>query len=296
MPVSKPAIGVFWFVVHCWLFSVISTITKHLMLGGIPLFEILAFQNGGACLLMLPLAWKAREAIRRDSLIWGVARACTWFAATLLFFQATQTVPMPQAITLTFAVPLLTTILAVVFLKERLRWRRVVALVVGFIGVVIVLHPWTENFNPAAFGVLGASALWSVTDILIKGQKRVDSPALATFLFCGASFLMALPFAVMQGVMPEGNNLLWLLLLGGLAAANISTVFLSFRYAELSLLMPFMFTELLFVALLAWLVFDEALTTHTVIGGLVITASATYIAWREKRAHREAARAVQTSA
>lgn len=285
---NNPIAGISWFVLHCLIFAFISVITKILMKQGMHVFEIVFFQTliGSAILLPRIIISHLNE-IGELSYKIQISRSVLWVAATILFFYSTKYIPVGRAIAITCTVPLFTSILAMIFLKEKPHLRRIIALIIGFIGMLIVIKPGFESFEAASLLVIAASFMWSMTDIMIKIVGKIHHPFVNTFYFTVFCAISTLPIVLLVWQTPTSVQLLWLTLLAVLFVANMLSITKAYECCDLSIVMPFVFTEIIFVTALAYLIFGEVIKFSTAVGSIIIIVSSTYIAYRErlKRGH-----------
>lgn len=280
--------GIFWFIVHCLCFSLISVITKQLM-DHLPLFEIIFFQTCfGSILLLVYILPTFKASFTLQHTYMHASRALLWVLATVMYFYAVQYVVLAKAVAVSFSVPLFTSLMAVVWLKERLYGRRMLALVIGVVGMLIVIQPGIRGYEPETLWVVGASFLWSITDIMIKILGRTYHPVVQTFYFSIFSALCCLPIALLYWKMPNVQDMVWLGLLAAVFVVNIITVSKSYQQADLTVLMPFAFTQLVFSALMAYGMFGEVMTMTTLIGASIILASTSYMTYMERKKMRVA--------
>ncbi len=292
---NDPVAGISWFICHCLMFALISIVTKLLQKGGMHIFEIVFFQTFFGALILLPwIAYSHTAEIKLFAYKAHIYRAVAWVAATILFFNATNTIPIGRAIAISFAVPLFTTLLAVIFLKEKLNPPLIIALICGFIGMLLIIRPGFDSFETASLLVVIAAFLWSSTDIMIKMAAKINHAVINTFYFALLAAICTLPMAFLVWQTPGFTQILWLSLLALLFVTNIFSITKSYEYADLTILMPFVFTELIFVAVLAYFVFGEIISIATAIGSGIIIISTSYITYRERvsRRHTVAAQAL----
>lgn len=250
---------------------------------GFPVLEIVFFQTLFGAILLLPrIILRHIQGIKALSYKLQILRAFFWSMATICFFYATTVIPMGRAIAISFAVPLFTSILAVIFLKEKLHFRRLTALICGFIGMMIIIRPGFDSFEMASFLVVAASFMWSMTDIMIKLVGKTHHVFVNTFYFSVFGAICTLPMALFVWQTPSSIQFLWLILLSVLFVANMASITKAYEYGDLTVMMPFVFTELVFVATLAYFIFGEVIYTSTVIGSAIIIFSSSYIAYRER--------------
>ncbi len=283
---NNPILGIMWFIVHCLMFAFIAIITKILMNGGLHILEIVFFQTLFGTIILLPrIITHHVRGIKTLSYKLQISRAFLWSLATICFFYAIQVIPVGRAIAISFAVPLFTSILAVIFLKEKLHMRRIIALICGFVGMMIIIRPGFESFEMASFLVVAASFMWSMTDIMIKIVGRTHHVIVNTFYFSLFGAVCTLPMALFVWHNPSMSEISWLILLAVLFIANMASITKAYECGDLTVMMPFVFTELVFVAVLAYLVFNEKVDLSTVIGSAIIIVSTSYIAYRERQTH-----------
>lgn len=217
-------------------------------------------------------------------------RASVGIVSMELWFYCLTVMPLTLATALSFTTPIFSTIFAILFLGEKAGLHRWSAVLFGFIGVLVVLHPGAEGINPKATLVLMSSAIMAVAGVLIKTLSRTEKPE--TMVFYMALFM--LPWSVAPALFylqPVTLYQLWLVFLIALFSTVAHLLLVrAFVRADMVALMPFDFTRLLFVALFAYILFGETMDEHTLMGALVIVASTVYIA------HREAKKKVKHSA
>ena len=279
--------GIIWFIVHCLLFAILSAITKH-MLDRFYIFEIIFIQTLIATIFLLPIILTKFE-INTSSrtLALHAIRAFCWVIASSMYFYAVTQINLPKAVAIGFTVPLFTTILAIFFLKERMHLQRIIALIFGVIGMLVIIQPGVENYETATLWVVGAAFLWSLTDIIIKVLGRSHHAIVKTFYFAALSALFSLPLALTNWTMPELNDIYWFLLMAVIFSANIISVSKAYQNADLTIIMPFAFSQLIFAAIIAYFIFDEVLSVNTLMGASIIITSTSYMAYRERKIHKE---------
>jgi drug/metabolite transporter (DMT)-like permease len=288
-----PVRGAVWMIVACLGFACMNLIVRRLTLELHP-FEFALLRNLMSLAFMLP--WLAHVGLRGISTNHQklyFTRSLSGFISTLLWFWALATMPLAEATALSFTSPLFATIAAVLILGEVVRLRRWTATVIGFLGVLIVVRPGPETITLAQIMVLLSSCLGGINAVMVKQLSRSDSPAMMVTI----QMLWAVPMSLLPAVfvwqMPSLAAWLWAALLGLIASLSHLAMTRSYAAADASAVTPFDFARLPFVALAAWLIYGETPDRWTWIGGAVIFASSTYIAWREGRIARELAQKPQ---
>ncbi len=277
--------GIAWFLVHCFCFSLASIISK-LLVDNIPIFQIIFCQTLVAtCILLPPTLAKCRKELKVYSYKIHIIRSFFWVAATAIFYYSITIIPVTKAFAIVFALPLFTTILAVIFLKEKLHVNRIMGLIFGFIGMLVIIQPGLSRFEIASILVILSAFFWALTDIIIKVTSQAHPALVNSFYFCLFGCLIISPMALYSWKTPSNTDILWLLLMGAIFAGNIIAVNHAYKKADLTTIMPFSFSQLIFSALFAYIIFGQMLNIYTVIGSIIIISSTSYIAYREKKRH-----------
>jgi drug/metabolite transporter (DMT)-like permease len=206
---------------------------------------------------------------------------------TVFNFFALQFLPLTITTALMFTMPLIICALSVPLLGERVGWRRWIAILVGFGGILIITRPGSESFHPAAIlSLLGAvcAALYSIFTRKLAG---IDSAATQQ-LYAGLIALICIaPFAFNGWVWPQ-DAAGWFAFIAigasGVLAHQLMTV--AHRFAPPSTLAPFNYLQILYMAVVSWLVFNQPPDVWFFAGAPVIIGSGLYVWLRERRLAR----------
>ena len=266
--------GIFFVLMH----SAVKYLSKE-----VHIFEIAFFRCALVIFVLAPVILQQGKSVfvTRQPKV-QFLRIATNSVAMLCFFYGISSTPLAQLTTLGFTVPIFTTILAVVFMKEKIRLRRTSALIIGFIGTLIVMRP-DVSIELGAVLIIFSSLLWSVCLIYIKKLTETDS-AITISLYFGigmipATFVMAFPVFEMIDLR-QFIILIFIAITGTLAQTIMN---LAFEKGELALLLPFDFLRLIWSVLIGYALFAEEPEITLWIGGFLIIASTSYIAWRESK-------------
>ena len=186
-----------------------------------------------------------------------------------------------EPVALSFTTPLFATVAAVILLGEVVRSRRWSAVLIGFVGAMVILRPGFHEIPPAAFLVLLASSVMAVGMMMIRMLSRTDSTGAIVFYMVLFLTPASLVPAVFVWRTPTPEELLWLLLLGGAATLGHLCLTRAFTVAEATQVVPFDFIRLPLIALMGYVVFGEAVDVWTGVGAAIIVGSSVYIAHRE---------------
>lgn len=252
-------------------------------------FEIAFFRNFFGLVFALPLLLRHGPGLLRTSkLPLYFLRCLIGIVSMLAGFWAIVHLPLAQAISISYATPLFVTIGAVLVLGEVVRIRRWTAVVIGFIGVLVIVRPGADTFSVAALVALLAAAMSASVAISIKFLSRTE-PADAIVLFTTLLWVpMSLVPALFVWVWPSGIIWLWIVLAGFFGTAGHMLWTRALKLGDASLLTPISFLQVLVVSVYGWFLFGEALDRWTVIGAAIIFGSNVYIAHRETQLARRA--------
>ena len=262
----------------------------------LPTQEVAFFRNAFGLLALLPMLIRPGSApLKTQQLPRYFLRSAIGLASMLCAFWAIGHLPISQAISLSYSTPLFVTIAAVLWLGETVRMRRWAAVIIGFIGVLIIVRPGSTSFTPGTLVAVGAAVLSSLVAIQIKQLTRVDSADTVVFYTYVFWVPLSLVPALFVWVWPTGLAWVWLVATGVLGTLGQLLWTRALRLGEVSALTPISFMQLPLVSLLGWLLFNETLDRWTVIGAGIILGANAYIAHREavlaRRAKSQAATA-----
>ncbi|MEE2778660.1 MAG: DMT family transporter [Acidobacteriota bacterium] len=247
-------------------------------------FQIAFFRNLFGLIALSPvLTRRGLTPLKTDQIRLHFGRSCLQIVSMLSFFYALTLTPLARVSALSFTAPLFATIGAVVFLREEIHARRVVALLVGFGGAMIVVRPSLE-MEPGVMLVLGSSFGWSIALLAIKVLSRKDSSiTLAMWMGIFMAPLSLIP-ALMVWRWPAPGDYFWLALMGTVGMTGHLAMAQAFRETDATVALPADFTRLIWASLFGYFIFNETPGLATWVGGSIIFASTTYIAIREARA------------
>lgn len=231
-------------------------------------------------LAVLRTGYPGRQALR------GLLMVCI----TLLYFEALKTMPLAQATAVFFTTPMLVTILASVFLKERPGWITWLALAGGFSGVLIVIRPGTDLPLTGTLLVLGAAIANAVYQTLTRAQSQADPPEVQVLYagLAGAAIMtLGAPFWWQPGWWVPLNLTPWdwtiFALLGVLGATGHLLLSRAFRLTFASRLTPWSYTQLLLAVLIGWIAFGDV-PDAIGLAGMVLIAASPQLTWLRREA------------
>ncbi len=274
--------AVAWMMITGFLAVSINTVARGLSADFHP-FQLVFFYNILGLLAYLPALIRGHISLKteRSGLYW--MRAVLEFVGFTLLFWAVTRMPLPNHTALSFTSPLFGSILAILFLREPNSLHRWIALALGAIGVLIVTQPWEQSFHISWLVVILAAFTFGCCGICIKKLTATEPSGRVAFYMLALTSIVALPFAISVWKTPSLEHLPVLLLLGIMVASVQYTVSQAYSRADVTMLVPFFFFNLVWSSLYGYFIFGEMVQTATLVGGVVIVCSTFYAAYQARK-------------
>jgi len=259
-----------------------------LLADALPVGQILLFLGLGGAVLFGLIAHRKGQQVLSPALLTRaiLLRNLAELIGTVGFVLGFVLASLATASAILQAAPLFVTLGAVVFLGEKVGWRRWTAIVVGFLGVLLIVRPGMAGFEPASLfaviGVIGLAGRDLATRVVPRtvSSYQISSWAFAMLVPAGL-FLMV----VMQHppVLPDAAQTLKLSAALGIGVLAYYAIVAAMRVGELSFVTPFRYTRMLFALIVAVLVFGERPDALTLVGAAIIVAAGLFTLWRETK-------------
>jgi drug/metabolite transporter (DMT)-like permease len=230
------------------------------------------------------LGVRGRAAFATRHPVLHLVRGAMYVAAAFTFFLGLQHLPLAEATAIAFASPILVTGLSALLLKESVGPRRWAAVLAGFAGVLIIVRPGSESFQPAALLPLASALLYAL--VMISARRIGASESMWTMMFyviAGPLLFSAFMVPLVWRV-PAWEHMPYFVAIAVFGTAAITLISQGFRVAPAAVVAPFDYTGLIWAALFGWMFWREVPDLWTVAGAAVIAASTLYIGYRESRA------------
>ena len=212
-------------------------------------------------------------------------RSTLTFTVVVANFYAVSHLPLIEVTALQFSKPLFLIVLAAVFIGERIRIYRTSATIVGFIGILIILHPWDNAISGglkfAHVAALVAAFSMSVLAILSRIMTKDHNPATLVFYANAGTVLLCMIPALYFWTTPSWHQMLFIAGLGITTFCAQYCMISAYKYAEVTVVTPFEYFRIIFAAIVGYFIFSEIPDTWTIWGGTLICASTLFIAYRE---------------
>lgn len=255
---------------------------------GYSIIEIVFFRNLFALLPVLFIVWQGggRRAL---NIGWGPGlflRAALGTGAMFTFFTGLRSLPLAEAMAIAFVAPLFVTALSGPLLGEQVGLRRWGAVIVGFIGVLVITRPGAEAFQPAALLVLAAALFYALAMLVTRRLARSNSTPSILFYTTTISLAATAALLPFGWRTPANDDLMIFALLGLIAGTGNYFATQAYRYAPAAVVAPFDYTALIWGTLIGWLIWHELPGPHVWLGVAILVVSGLYILHRETRLGR----------
>ena len=282
---SRPLLGVLFMCTACALFPIMNGLVKLLAATYQPQ-EIVWFRIVSHLVLIAAIFMPRMGfgLLRTHQIGTQFVSSVMMLLSTLFFFSAVKSIPVAEAISVTFVAPLAVVLLAWPMLGERITPFRLAAVVGGFTGVLIVIRPGSAVFQWASLLLLCSAICYAIYQILIRRLAGIDHPATSIFysVLLGAIVMSAaMPFVWMW---PKSlADWLLLLSLGALGGFGHYCVARALTYASANLIAPLNYTQMIGSVIVGYLMFAEVPDFYTWLGTAVIIAGGLMVGWQSRK-------------
>ena len=256
----------------------------------LPLSQILVLRGAMASLLIYAFArYQGSLHLRLDRRDWGLValRCLAEGGATFLFLTALMRMPIANITAVLQMLPLTVTLGAALLFKEAVGWRRMLAILVGFCGMLLIVRPGPEGFDAASLYALGAVACVTLRDLVTRRMSAAVPSMTVTVLASLSVLMFGIGYSFFQDWAPVLAGQLSLLagaaciiLLGYLCSV------MAMRVGDVAVVSPFRYTGLLSALILGWLVFGDWPDVLTLMGGSLVVGAGLFTLYRERQQAR----------
>lgn len=282
----RPLLGVGFMLAAMAILPFMDVLARFLGQAGLPIFIVVWGRAVFSGLTTLPFALKAEglQAFRPARPLHHLGRALLLFSATFLFFQSLKHLAIVDAMAIFFVSPLVIVVLSALVLGEAVGPRRWAAVVVGFIGTLIIIRPGMVELNPGTLFALGAGVALGSYFVMTRAIAGASDAMVLTFQTSAiGAVLMTLALPVLWQS-PTIAQWAMLASLGVIATLGHVLITKAYEHGEASLLAPLAFTEIIMSTVVGWWFFADLPDRWTVLGVAILIASAIYISINEREA------------
>lgn len=276
--------GLLWSVAAGLCFVLLNTMTRYLTTQIPPLqSQFLRYLCG--VIVLLPLVWRSGYAAWKPRNVRGqFVRGAVHTTGLAIWFTAIPHISLADTTAIGFTTPIFIMLGAWIFLREPMRWERWLAALLGFGGVLIVVGPGlTASGGYYSLVMLSSAPMFAASFLISKALTRYESAGVIVLWQSITVTLLSLPLAVLNWQPVSAVQWAGYLLCGLLGSGAHYLLMRSYTVADISATQSVKFLDLVWAALLGWLVFADVPTSHSLIGGVIIAGATLWIARRESR-------------
>jgi len=273
--------GMAWMLLSTLLFVGVTGTVRHLGSDmSAPQAAFIRYAFGILLLTPFLLRLKARALITPRMGL-HAARGVVHGIGVMLWFYAMARIPIAEVTALGYTTPIFITLGAALFLGERFQIRRLIAILIGILGTVIIVRPGFVTVELGTLAQIAAAPLFAASALVSKKLTETESSGSIIALMSLFVTLTLMPAALINWRTPSPSELAWLFVTATLATLGHYALTRAFQATEITITQPLSFLQLVWATLLGYYVFAETPDIWTIIGSVIIVGSATYIAHRE---------------
>lgn len=286
MNTDSNARGILYMVASMGAFAVADTLVK-LSTSILSNAQVMFYLMGGGLIIFLLMALLQGDQLADKRALSPVliVRYLAEVIGMVGMVNALANVPISSVGAITQASPMLAAVGAVIFLNEEVGWRRWCSILVGFIGVLLIVQPGGSEFEYTVLWAVLALVALSIRDLTTRlVPKDMASASLATYtMMAAAPFTMVWVLFSGESLLPAHTN--WLITLPMILSGSVAYMLLiaSLRIAEVSVVMPFRYTRVIYLLIFGVVIFRERPTIWMLAGASLIILSGVYMMWRERQ-------------
>ena len=278
---GRPLAGIGWMVATGLCFIAVTGIVKW-SAQDLPAAEAAFLRYVLGLAFLIPVLRGVRDDWPRGRELGLFAgRGLAHALAVILWFYAMTRLPVAEVTAMNYLAPVYVTLGAAVFLRERLAWRRLAAIGVAFAGMLVILRPGFRAVEAGHLAMLGAGLLFGASYLFAKSLSGRHSAGVVVAQLSIWVTLGLAPFALAAWRTPTLAEVAWMGAVACFATLGHWTMTRAFAAAPVSVTQPVTFLQLVWAVLLGWAVFAEAPDGWVILGGSIIVAAVTALAWRE---------------
>ena len=270
-------------LISMFIFSAVDTQAKFLTATIDPL-QVAWFRQMGLFVgVVILLIWRGRQILRTAKFGLQISRGACAALSTSLFIIGVSYVPLADAVAVTFIAPLLVTIMGALVLGEYVGIHRWTAVIVGFIGTLIIIRPGFDSFHPALIFPLIAACLFAGRQVISRSLSGIDkTETTVAYTAMASTFVLSLPIPFVWTTPQTSTEILLIIFMASMAAIAELLVIKALEIALAVVVSPMQYTIIIWSSFYGFMVFDQLPDFYTLSGTAIIILSGLYTLHRER--------------
>ena len=279
--------GIIYAILACFFASVLIVLVRYLS-AEFHIFFIVMVRNFFGLLFFMPqIIHNYKGVFKTKKINLHIFRGINGLASMFIWFHVVTVLPLSEAVSISFIIPILTTVVAVIFLKEKVKSHTWIASFVGLAGILIILRPGFKEFNYDYFYSFASVILWIISNIIIKVMTKTEKPQTIVAYMSLIMLIGSIPFALPHLQPLNFESFCCFALLGLVSNATHICISNSYAKTDLSVVQPFDFTRLIFTAIISYFAFGEVIDFWVIVGSLVILCGVIIVMPRRSRSKKQ---------
>ncbi|MDC0216864.1 DMT family transporter [Pelagibacteraceae bacterium] len=279
---NKNLLGILLMTLGMFSLSINDIIYKNLTMN-FPVWEAVFFRAFSGSIISLYLVYHSGiNSIKTKKPVRHFVRAFSAVGCVVLYIFGIKYLLLSENIAIAHSAPIIAALLAVPILGEKIGIHRMLAIVIGFIGVLVIVKPGTDLFQLKSLLPIGSAFFMASVYLTTRSLMNTESSTSIVFYYSFALLLTSLIFFPSDFVIPDTFNLILALSLGIMGSIGHYFMSQAARHADVAVTSPFEYSSFIFVGVMGYLFFYEIPSQSVVLGGALIIFSGVYVAYRER--------------
>ena len=280
---NKNLLGILLMTLGMFSLSINDIIYKNLTMN-FPVWEAVFFRAFSGSIISLYLVYHSGiNSIKTKKPVRHFVRAFSAVGCVVLYIFGIKYLLLSENIAIAHSAPIIAALLAVPILGEKIGIHRILAITIGFVGVLVIIKPGTDLFQLKSLLPIGSALFMASVYLTTRSLMNTESSTSIVFYYSFALLFTSLIFFPSDFVIPDTFNLILALSLGIMGSMGHYFMSQAARHADVAVTSPFEYSSFIFVGLMGYFFFYEIPSNSVIIGGILIIISGVYVAYRERK-------------
>ena len=280
---NKNLLGILLMTLGMFSLSINDIIYKNLTMN-FPVWEAVFFRAFSGSIISLYLVYHSGiNSIKTQKPVRHFVRAFSAVGCVVLYIFGIKYLLLSENIAIAHSAPIIAALLAVPILGEKIGIHRILAIIIGFVGVLVIIKPGTDLFQLKSLLPIGSALFMASVYLTTRSLMNTESSTSIVFYYSFALLITSLIFFPSDFIIPDTFNLILALSLGIMGSMGHFFMSQAARHADVAVTSPFEYSSFIFVGLMGYFFFYEIPSNSVIIGGVLIIISGVYVAYRERK-------------
>jgi len=280
---NKNLLGILLMTLGMFSLSINDIIYKNLTMN-FPVWEAVFFRAFSGSIISLYLVYHSGiNSIKTKKPVRHFVRAFSAVGCVVLYIFGIKYLLLSENIAIAHSAPIIAALLAVPILGEKIGIHRILAIIIGSVGVLVIIKPGTDLFQLKSLLPIGSALFMASVYLTTRSLMNTESSTSIVFYYSFALLITSLIFFPSDFIIPDTFNLILALSLGIMGSMGHFFMSQAARHADVAVTSPFEYSSFIFVGLMGYFFFYEIPSNSVIIGGVLIIISGVYVAYRERK-------------